>query len=198
MGVQVTVDPAFPRNSDSAGRHPAARKGDDQAYSAARHLYDVMQSSHRMVVECFFGILCSRFRVLRGTYECGGAGWEQRFSRMIRVCALLHNLCISHKATSVDDVFVDLPGDDEVENAGSDSDDEADQEQHAVEHGILPAGAPAPLPAAAKTPSEQAAAIRRAVTAYLSRRYELNLTPSAPGSAKPSRKMSYRLKSVCS
>ena len=192
VGVQITVDPAFPRNAGSSGRYPAVRSG-DRVYCSSKHLYDVMQSSHRMVSERFFGILCSRFRVLRGTYECAGEGWELRMSRMIRVCALLHNLCMDHDAASVDDVFMDLDGDADDMNANADSDDEQAQEQHAAAQGIRRAAAPAPL---AATPAEQAAGIRSAVTEYLARRYELNLRQKLRPGDKPSRKMSYRLKSA--
>jgi len=93
--VQTMADPAFPSTSTVCKRFPTG----SSANSDRCRLFDLVQSASRVVVERTFGILCSRFRVFRGTFEINSQSWISNFDTMLRAASILHNL-------SLDDGFV--------------------------------------------------------------------------------------------
>jgi len=63
-------------------------------YTDRMRLYDLVQASGRVVIERTFGMLATRFRIFRGTYETTSHNWTGLFADMLRACCLLHNLSL--------------------------------------------------------------------------------------------------------
>lgn len=70
--------------------------------------YNYLQSSARMVVECAFGLLKKRFRLLDGATQVRDVA---RTTDMITAGCILHNICVDHRDRAVTEEDLNLEED---------------------------------------------------------------------------------------
>jgi hypothetical protein len=94
----------------------------DWAENSPQGLFNYFHSSTRIYIECAFGVLKNRFRILKG------GGWQlsalDDYAMWITACCTLHNLCIDYGDLDAP-CEIKLPG----QGGGAVDDDEPDSRQ---------------------------------------------------------------------